>query len=478
MALWQTFYTPTSIEETLRLLAKHGPEARIIAGGTDLLVELKRGVRQTPVLIDISRVPGLDRVEMVEGKLHLGPLATHNRLVVSRPVVEAAFPLAQAAWSVGSPQIRNRGTLGGNLVTASPANDTITPLWALGATVTLRSARGERTLSFPEFYQGVRRTAMAPDEMLAEIQIPPLEADERGIFLKMGLRQALAISVVNVAILLRFDGHTVTQARITMGSVAPTIVHATEAEQSLAGATLTASHIDQAARLAAEEASPIDDIRSGAAYRRQAVQALVRQALLALDERRERDQFPTQPPLLWGRSKGRPPRLAGRTVHHRADGDEPIECNVNGVNHVVRGANARTLLQMLRQDLGLTGSKEGCSEGECGSCTVWLDGVAVLSCLVPAPRAHGASIVTIEGLAEGESLHPVQQAFVDEGAVQCGYCTPGFVMSSAKLLEEIPNPSPTQIRQAISGNLCRCTGYYKIVQAIERAAEAMTTLPE
>jgi carbon-monoxide dehydrogenase medium subunit len=181
--------------------------------------------------------------------------------------------------------------------------------------------------------------------------------------------------------------------------------------------------------------------------------------------------------MLWGRTKGRFPRLAGKTVCHRDEGAEPIECTVNGENVVVQGAGGKTLLAMLRDDLGLTGTKEGCGEGECGACTVWLDGIAVLACLTPAPRAHGAQVVTIEGLVQGGQgavpapLHPVQQAFIDEGAVQCGYCTPGFVMAGANLLEEIPHPTHEQIVAGLTGNLCRCTGYYKIVRAVERAAE-------
>jgi len=483
--MWQTYYSPTSVDEILCLLAEHGSEARIIAGGTDLLVELRGGARQTRVLIDVTRIGNLDQVWLDdEGMIQIGPTVTHNQAVASDLLVERGFPLALACWRVGTPQLRNRGTVAGNLITASPANDTITALWALDAHITLRSVRGERTLSFADFYQGVHQTTLASDEMVTGITFPALGSNQRGVFVKLGLRRAHAISLVNAAVLLTFDQSAdlpvsrsaVLDARITLGSVAPTIIRAPEAEEVLVGGALSEKQISEAAELAAQAAAPIDDIRAGAGYRREIVRVLVRRALTGLRNGTERAEFPTSPPMLWGRTTGHFPRLAGKTVHHRDGESGPIECTVNGRNVVVQGAGGKTLLEMLREDLGMTGTKEGCAEGECGACTVWMDGIAVLACLTPAPRAHCTHIVTIEGLARGGKgavtapLHPLQQAFIEEGAVQCGYCTPGFIMAGASLLEEIPHPTREQIIAGLIGNLCRCTGYYKIVRAIERVA--------
>jgi len=439
--MWQNYFSVTSVEEALELLAQYGERARIVAGATDLILEIERGQRSgVDTLIDITRVPGLDQISVQGDSVRLGPLVTHNHLVGSDVVVQRALPLAQAAWSVGAPQIRNRGTVAGNLITASPANDTITPLWALGATVTLTSHRGERTLDFPSFYKGVRRIAMLPDEMLTSITFPLLAGHERGIFLKLGLRRAQAISVVNAAVILGFDGERVTRATITLGSVAPTIIRVPVAEQFLQGKMLTDDVIREAARLAAATPTPIDDVRGGAGYRTEMVRVLVARALRALRNGSERADWPENPAMLWG----------------------------------AKTAQVQRLLRFLREDIGLTGTKEGCAEGECGACTVYLDGVAVMACLVPAPRAHGAQITTVEGLASQDgTLHPLQEAFVETGAVQCGYCTPGFLMSGVKLFEENPRPTREQIEQSITGNLCRCTGYYKIVDAFERAAKAM-----
>jgi carbon-monoxide dehydrogenase small subunit len=148
--------------------------------------------------------------------------------------------------------------------------------------------------------------------------------------------------------------------------------------------------------------------------------------------------------------------------------------DVNGERHELLLAPNRSLTQVLREDLGLTGAKHGCDEGECGACTVLFDGAPVNSCLVLAAQAEGHEITTIEGIADGTELHPVQQAFVEHGAVQCGFCTPGMVLAAKALLDRKKRPTEQEIRTAISGNLCRCTGYQKIVDAVQDAGRKMS----
>ncbi|SCZ04776.1 (2Fe-2S)-binding protein [Alkaliphilus peptidifermentans] len=148
-----------------------------------------------------------------------------------------------------------------------------------------------------------------------------------------------------------------------------------------------------------------------------------------------------------------------------------ISLKINGKEYNVEIEKDMRLLDLLRDQLHLTGTKEGCGEGECGACTVIMDGVTVNSCMVLAFQADGSEIITIEGLDKGDKLHPIQKAFLDEGAVQCGFCIPGMVLSAKALLDKKPSPSRKEIREGISGNLCRCTGYNKIVDAIDKASQ-------
>lgn len=475
--MWRDYYCVKTLEEATALLAEHGPRARIVAGGTDILLELERNLRpEVDTLIDITRVPGLDGIHLDDGgTVHLGPLVTHNDCVASEVIQRYGWPLAQACWEVGAPQIRNRATVAGNLITASPANDTITPLMALEATVTLHSVRGRRRVPLNDFYRGVRQTVMAADEIMAEISFPAMEPQARGTFIKVGLRRVQAISVVDVAVVVTVvepsGAPEARDVRIALGAVAPTIIRAVEAEQYLEGRRLDAAGVDEAAALAGEAARPIDDIRGPAAYRKEMVRVAVQRALQAVAENDTRGWMPEDPVMLWGERRGRPGSELSDTWQANGTEQPVIVTTVNGKQHTVRGAGRKTLLDMLREDLGLIGSKEGCAEGECGACTVFLDGAAVMSCLVPAPQAHESEVVTIEGLAQNGELHPTQKAFIEEGAVQCGYCIPGLVMSGAKALEERGRPSRWEAQQAIAGNLCRCTGYYKVLNAIERAAD-------
>jgi len=163
-----------------------------------------------------------------------------------------------------------------------------------------------------------------------------------------------------------------------------------------------------------------------------------------------------------------------------ASSQDPVKCElsltVNGEFETVHVFPMERLLDVLRTDLGLTGAKEGCGEGECGSCSVLIDGILVNSCLVPALQARGANIVTIEGLARGAQLHPLQQAFLESGGAQCGICTPGMILAASHLLNKKPAPTMEDIREALSGNLCRCTGYVQIFEAVAKAAERKATI--
>lgn len=475
--MWQTYLQPTSLEEALELLDHYAGQARLVAGGTDVLVELSRGVRPTCTLIDITAIQSLKYVREENGYVLLGALATHNDVIASQACVRHALPLAQACWEVAAPQLRTRATVVGNLVTASPANDTITALMALDAELVLVRKDGERIVKMDDFYPGFRRTVLQPGEMIREIRVPAMRENQRGLFLKLGLRRAQAISVIDIALVLDFSGDmadmadmAVSRASITLGSLAPTIVHARHVETYLEGKVLSEEVCRAAGQLALQDASPIGDVRGSASYRRATLTALVTHGLQRIAGGKEAEGWMAQPVLLETATEGREPvRWQASPLPSRQGAfNRTIHTSINGTPYILGGdVTRKTLLNALREDAGLTGTKEGCAEGECGACTVWLNGQAVMSCLVPAAQAHNASITTIEGLARGAELHPLQQAFIDCAAVQCGYCIPGMLMAGAKLLEEQPCPTMEQIQVALSGNICRCTGYRKILDAVQ-----------
>jgi xanthine dehydrogenase iron-sulfur cluster and FAD-binding subunit A len=471
--MWDKYHSVATIQEALDLLDREKGKTKIIAGGTDLILEMKQGLHQgVSSLVDISRVEDLARIWVDDEEMvHIGASVTHNQCIASKIIKDHAFPLLQACYGVGTPQIRNVATIAGNLATASPANDTIVPLISLDADLILASKSGQRIVQIKDFYKGVRSTVLLPNEMITEIKFRKMKENQRGVFKRYILRATHSISVVNMSILLTLDGGVITNVVIAVGCVAPTIVRAQEAEFYLIGKVLGSEIIEKASALTLEAIKPISDIRASDKYRTRLVKLLVADGLNEILSHKEKSGIPEQPVFLWGKSKGSKRNLTKSALH---TGSTKIQANINHKEINFDKFQDGLLIDLIREGAGLTGTKLGCGEGECGACTVTMDGLSVLSCLIPAPRAHGTVISTIEGVAREGDLHPVQKAYIEEGAIQCGYCTPGFIMSSIQLLDEIPHPTKNQIKEGLSGNLCRCTGYYRIIAAVEQAAKMMS----
>jgi carbon-monoxide dehydrogenase medium subunit len=279
------YLEPTSLRQALEWLNTYRGRTRVLAGGTDLFLRIRKQVFMPDYVIDLKRVAGLDYVTSdAQGSMRIGPTALQGEIARSS-VVQRTFPaLAEAARWVGSVQTRNRATVVGNLCNASPAADTAPALLAYGAQVKLASLQGERSLPLTDFFVGPGRTALQDNELVAEVLLPAPTPQTGGAFFRR-TRTAMDIAVVCVAAVLRLANGTCQDAGIALGSVGPTPLRATRAEQALRGQTLTDRLLDEASRLAAEEARPIDDVRSTAEYRREMVRVLTRRGLAQAVER-------------------------------------------------------------------------------------------------------------------------------------------------------------------------------------------------
>jgi len=468
--MWENYYSVVKIEQALDCLDSERENARIIAGGTDLILELKQGIRNPlKTLIDINHIAGFRNIWMDENNyIHIKAGATHNDCVASKLICDNALPLAQACYGIGSPQIRNVATIVGNLITASPANDTISALIALDATIIIRSKSGLKDVRLSDFYTGVRKTILSPSEMVDEIIFKKIPNNSKGVFNRYLLRKTHAISLVNSTIIVTLNEEKISKAIITLGCVAPTIVRAFTAEEFLIGKELNNDVIEECSVLAVESARPISDIRSSDKYRNRLVKVIISLGLKSLLKNEISVNKIKNPILLSGKDTSKINKKSKAIFQNQ---NSLIDLHINKKKYSLKNSKGLTLLDLIRDKAGLTGTKLGCGEGECGACTIFLDELAVLSCLIPASRAQDSHITTIEGVSENGELNNMQKAFIDEGAVQCGYCTPGFIMSAIKLLEEIPSPTIAEIKEGLAGNLCRCTGYYRIIAAVEKAAK-------
>ena len=254
----------SSEEEILRFL---GEGTRLIAGGTDLIPFMRAGRLAPQVLVDIGRIPSLRGIWREDGWLRVGAATTHAELVRSPLVREMVPMLAEAAGHIGSQQVRNRGTIGGNICTASPAADTVPPLLALGAMVRVVSRKGERRLPLEAFLHGPGQTALQPDEYLADVWIPLPSRRPAQAFLKIGQRNAMAISLVNGAVALSLRDGVIDHVALALGAVAPTVVRCRATEAMLCGRQLQPALLSEAAEAVRQSIRPISDVRGSCAYR-------------------------------------------------------------------------------------------------------------------------------------------------------------------------------------------------------------------
>ena len=462
---------PESLDEVFSLLAEYGPRAGLLAGGTDLLVRLRSGRQAPDMVIDLKRVEDL-RGDVIEtgGVLRVGARAVISNILADERIQQHFPALIEAGSVVGSVQIRNRATLAGNICNASPAADTAPALLIYDAAVNVAGAGGHRSIALSEFFTGPGRTVLQRGEVVHSIDLPVPKERTGAAFGRITRRFGVDLASINLC--CRVRGH---ETVFAFGAAAPTPILVRDSTGTLWQPDLDREARDSALATLIARAAPITDIRASKEYR---------EAMLMVASRRSLDQAIQRLSHTSGfspRSASPPPRQARTGIpgglKPTLEGKIPISLRINGETRELAAYPHHTLLEVLRDDLRLCGTKECCSAGECGTCTVLLNGRSINSCLVLAAEADGEEVTTIEGLGAAGELDALQQAFLDRGAVQCGFCIPGMVLSAKALLLENPHPSREEIREGLVGNLCRCAGYSKIVEAVEGSAGAAHGVP-
>jgi len=464
------YLEPTTLQEAIALLHQHGDRARVLSGGTDLIVHMKMERLAPQVLVSIRRIPGLSGITVNSGGTWIGA-RTSIWAIRNDPWIRARYPaLADACASFSTTQVQVMGTIGGNLGNGSPASDSAPALLVFDAEVVVEGPRGERRMPLESFLLGPGKTALGRGELITAVVLPQPPEGAGSAFLKVS-RVTADLAKANAAVVVVRDGDRIVDARLAFGSVAPKPIRARKAEAVLVGQVFSDDLVAEAARVASEEVSPIDDVRSTAWYRREVVRVL---AYDGLNEawRRAGEQEGSREARKQGGEETRETGGQGEARQVAANERCEITLKVNGETHRLWVAPNELLLNVLRDRLHLTGSKYGCGIGECGACTVMIDGRLALSCLVLAVSVDGSEVLTVEGLAGPDGkLDPLQQAFIEHGAFQCGFCTPGMLITAKSLLEENPRPTEEDVRDYLKGNLCRCTGYASIVRAVLSCAE-------
>jgi carbon-monoxide dehydrogenase medium subunit len=472
-------HRPSSLDGAIDLLARlvrEGSEAKVVAGGQSLLPLMNFRLARPDHLVDLSGVEELHRISFEDRGVTIGAMVRQRDcLDILGPGGDGAERgtgalalLAEAVANIGHHHIRNRGTVGGSLAHADPAAELPAVALALDAELSVAGPAGRRMVPARDFFDGWFTTTLADDEVVVALHLPdPAEADgglEWG-FEELARRHGDFATVLVATALRRDHEDRVTAARVVLGGVGATPVRSTGAEAALVG-SIGDRAFGPAAALARAGVDPVGDLHADPVHRAELVEVLVARALRAGSDRRRR-RPPGQPADAGRSPAGGPGGPGGVAARVTASGSVVVNGGVaplDGVPH------RRLLADFLRDDCGLTGTHLGCEHGVCGACTVLLDDDPVRSCLVLAHQADGRRVTTIESIGTPEDLHPLQEAFRAHHGLQCGFCTPGMVLSALDLLRRHPDPDEATVRRELSGNLCRCTGYVKIVEAVLAAA--------
>ena len=447
----RSYHRPATLETAFLLVGGGGVP---LAGGTRLLA----GTQTVPELVDLASL-GRSEISVRDGDLVLGASLTLQDVIDAPEAYGATaglLPEACRAFSA-SRQLRGMATLGGEIVYGSPDSELVAALLVLNAIVRVTGPAGVVEVPAQRFVRDAREH-LGSAGLVTSILLP---GTPRGAALTRLAVLPSAPPLVAVALTVSLAGDVVARARlaVTGTDTAPTRIP--EAEARLERSRRDDAAVARCVEEVRTRAGFRDDAHASAEYRREMVGPLVERALVrALGEASAGGPPPA--PRQWPRPETSiPPEVVGFE-------SGAVDVIVNGSRLVAQAAAGTTLLDWLRGE-GLCGTKQGCETGECGSCTVLLDGRPVNACLTLAVQARGRSVTTVEGLGSPERLHPIQEAFVARGAIQCGYCTPAMELCGAALLRAIPDPTEAEVRDALGGCLCRCTGYVKPVEAVLEA---------
>ena len=453
----RSYHRPATVEEALSLA---GQGVVPLAGGTRLLASAV----EVPNVLDLAALR-LTRLQVEDGDLVLGAATTLQDVIDAPVAYEATGGLLPAACRAqsASRMVRSLATLGGESVHRAHDSEVVAALLALNAVYVVDRPDGRLESPALRFLKSSAED-LAGGGLVTSLFIP---GAPQGAALERLAVLPSAPAQVAVVVAVSFSAERCSRARLVVTGLQGPPARVLEAEARIEGSAAHDHDVEAAAAEVSARAAFREDAHASAAYRREVARVLTLRALRrAVAQAR-------------GGAKGRAPRCRPPLPPRNLPGvpyftSGRLETTINGALRHVQ-VDARTTLLDLLRGTGVWGVKHGCETGECGACAVLLDGRPVPSCLVLAQRAQGRAVMTVEGLGTPDTLHPVQQAFVETGAVQCGYCTPAMELCAKALLDAFPDPTEDEVKDALAGCLCRCTGYVKPVQAVLQAAGTTRT---